>query len=450
MPAKLPISDTEFVKRKLEQNKIAQQKHRDNNKEAVNARRRELYLLKKQGKASTQITTPSPPPPIEEPEDEIHQTLDFDNDFVMPPPKAKKLNKKILLQQDVQPVRKSSRLQSKIILEPDSDDDPATYNEVIKLKKKVTNKKSYGKIKVLTLDDAIKAFKDMQDKGIIEEGTSTLKKRISDIERVIRVSKCQNIVECMNDFDKLSNQIENGTKSNGDHDVFALNVQRDMYFSLLKLSDNLDLDINPVMIEKFKLRAEKLKEQSKIKSKSKKDNIVPHYDDYTEHLAKDYGEQSKIFIVALIFDELKGCRDDFKLILTDSPNIDKTNNYIVVNGNNDIQIKINVFKTKKNYPSYDITLSSVLSDKIRNYIQQKKIKNGDLVFGKSVSNMFSLANEKMGYKSLGEGAINLLRKMLATKNHSDDLSLEEQISQARAMKHSLAAHQTYLRTNKKK
>ena len=449
MPSSLNIPDAEKLQRKLLQNKLAQAKHRELNKDAVNARRRELYNLKKQGKTQP-APTPVIVPPVNyvEPEDEIHQTLDFENDFVIPPPKAKRLNKKIVLQDDQPPVRKSNRLKGKLIIEPDSEDEK---NEIITLKKTTTKKtKSYGKIKVLTLDDAIQAFKDMQNKGIIETGTTTLKKRISDIERVIKVSNCENIVECLNDFNKLSNQIENGTSSRGKKEIYALNVQRDMYFSLLKLADNLDLDVNPEMIAKFKKRTEVLKEQSKINSKSKKDNIIPHYDDYAEQIAKDYGEDSKIFIVTLIFDELHGCRDDFNLVLTNNPNIDKLNNFIVVNGNNNIQVKINVFKTKKNYPSYDITLSSVLSDKIRNYIKQKKYKNGDLIFGKSVSNMFSVANEKMGYKSLGEGAINLLRKMLATKHHKDDLTLEEQIDQAHAMKHSLDTHKTYLRTNKKK
>ena len=489
MPNKLPISDEAMIARKRNQNKEAAQKFRDANKQQINERRRELYLLKKQGKASTQ-TTPAPVivPPVQqifdEPENEVHETLNFDDDFYMPPsppaPKAKKLNKKIVLQQDVQPVRQSSRLKKKLIIEEDSEDE---YFEIPK--KKVTKKKRPKFI--LVNDDGTEELliappktnktnkvTHLSQKEVNEflptlvnekRSESSIKTHIADMDRFYKATHCDNAVKCFNEYDdtlfKFDNYIQTSGSSKGLK--FSLNTKKGLYNTICLILDNYkNLDVSTANNEKWHSLAKAFNYKSHKQTEDNKDMEVPHLLDYTDNLNKTFGENSKLFIIFELFLELNGTRDDFDLVLVDNEDDtgNEEHNYLVLTKKGDAKIIINNFKTQRGYAKKNKTISKYLTDKIRKYIADNKIAYNKFIFGKSQSDLISKANKKMGYnqdvdaegRRISNGSINMWRKMLRTFQHEQNpnMSDEELVKLAEDMQHSAVTHNQYLRKTQKK
>jgi hypothetical protein len=117
--------------------------------------------------------------------------------------------------------------------------------------------------------------------------------------------------------------------------------------------------------------------------------------------------------------------------------------------NTRLRVVVTHYKTSSKYGIVDALLSPELSSLIKEYIEKKKLKEGDYLFGKKeLSNYVSSKNKIIG--ETGSGAINLFRKMKLTDEYeSKNLTKDERVELADKLKHSPIVQLTYLRKHRK-
>ena len=448
MPSKLDLSPADALARKLEQNRLRQIKFRNENRDTMNARRRELNQIKKQNKPALNVTKENIKLILQE-EDKI---LDFEKDFKLPPaPRAKKLNKKLIIEED-KPVKKNKKLP--LIIESDSDE------EIIMIPKKVATKK-ISKVASLTLTEVDTFIQTLQG---ISRAQSSVNIHKANMDRFFKATNCNDAVKCFNEYaetlNKLDTYIQTSGKSNGL--PFPLNTKKAMYNTICLILDNYpNLAVTKINNEKWHLLTKQFNYASHTQTEINKNMEVPHLLDYTDNVTKIFGNDSKLFILWELFIELNGTRDNFDLLLIDTKIKagNEENNYLIMPKKGNAKIIINNFKTKKGYSKKNKSISKYLTDKVRKYITDNQIQFDTLIFGKSQTDLISKSNKKMGYNQevdekgvkISNGSINMWRKMLRTFQHEQNPNMTdaELIQMAEDMQHSAVTHNQYLRKIKK-
>jgi imidazoleglycerol phosphate dehydratase HisB len=171
---------------------------------------------------------------------------------------------------------------------------------------------------------------------------------------------------------------------------------------------------------------------SVVELKEKNQTTIPTFDEYLERVLNEFGIYSREHIIVKIYQQVK-CRDDLLLIVAnDSTPLDKLTNYLVVG--EIFRVVLNDYKTIDRYGVVDIELDTELTNLLSHYMENNNIQVGDSLFNSNnISKIVSRINQKLGY--VGWGAINLIRKMLASD--TSVLPIEEQVKVARQMCHSL-------------
>lgn len=364
---------TERLEKIQELNRNRQAKFYENNKDAVNAKRRAKYALKK-----------NPSQPIQEP--------------VIPEPEP-------------EPV------QEPLVIVPK------------------TNKKKITKVtkSVLTYDDAVKKLSEMN------LPLATFNKYKDDLKRLVTITECDNILECLKKHAYIIKEVNNSKKSNGE--PYANNTIKGIYQSILFIIDNLNLNISKIKyLDQFEL--------SKIKSvddnqKKIEEEVVLPFKDYLNKVREKFGDNSKMFLISSLYDELT-VRDDFalKIINNHKDAIDDKINYILVPKKMACKIIINTYKTDKKYGVISHLCSNPLSNKIKKYITENGLKDGDYLFGnKSLTQFVSSNNPKIAVN----GGINVFRHMKITDELTSVKSPEERKALADKMRHSPNVQLKYVR-----
>jgi len=168
-------------------------------------------------------------------------------------------------------------------------------------------------------------------------------------------------------------------------------------------------------------------------------NVELHdIDDYVLRVLDKFGQNSKQYLVAKLYQESTR-RDDFQLKIIN--NISQANdnlvNYILVPTTRAVcEIINNSHKTGHVYEPLIKKLSQNLSNLIRTYITNHSLKYGDYLLGKSSLTLYvSNMSKEIG---LAGNTINTLRKMYITKFLSVPRTLEERQRIANEFGHSLA------------
>jgi hypothetical protein len=451
MPPKLDLTPADALARKNEQNRLRQLKYRTANRDAVNERRRELNKIKKQTKPALNVNQENIKLILEE--EEEHKILNFEKDFKMQPaPKAKKLNKKLIIEED-KPVKINKKLP--FIIESDSDEE-----FILKPKKKVATKKASKVISLMQKE--VDTF--LQSLQGISRSQSSVNIHKANLERFFKATNCDNAVKCFNDYNNTLNKLDTYVQTSGKSTglPFALNTKKGIYNSICLILDTYpNLSVSKINNEKWHTIAKEFNYASHTQTEVNKELEVPNLIDYTDNLKNIFGDDSKLFIVWELFIELNGARDDFDLVLVDSKNKadNEENNYLILPKKGNAIIIINNFKTKKGYLKKNKIISKYLTNKITKYITENKIENGALIFGKSQSDLISKSNKKMGYNQdvddkgikISNGSINMWRKMLRTfqQEQNPNMTDAELIKMAEDMQHSAVTHNQYLRKTKK-
>lgn len=290
--------------------------------------------------------------------------------------------------------------------------------------------------KVITYDDAVEILKSMN----LPEGTFNTYK--NDLKRFVNITGCQDVSKCLTKSSQLIKEINNSKMKSGK--PYANNTIKGIYQTILYLIDNLNLKVNKEpYANEFELR----KMKSTDDNKDKIDNeIVLPFKDYLSKVREKFGENSKMFLIASLYDELT-VRDDFqlKLIYNHKDATDDKINYILVPKLMACKITINTYKTDAKYGVIKHTCSKPLSDSIKKYIADNGLKDGDYLFGnKPLTQFVSSNNPKIDV----QGGINYFRHMKITDEVKGVTSLEERKALADKMRHSPNTQLAYMRKHK--
>jgi hypothetical protein len=382
------MNDTELLAKFREQNRLRQSAFYEKNKEAVNARRRMKY---KTLKSKNELAEEKEPELAFEPEPE-------------PEPE---------LQPEPQP-------------EPPKE----------KMKPTRLNKNS------LTYDKIVSKLKEI----IPVQGT--FNKYKNDIKRVMQITGCNDIIACLKKSKEIIDYINNSIKPNKEEiEPYAVNSKKSMYQSILVVIDKLKLKIDKEPYSnQFEIYKIKSDDEGKIKNK----NIVysvPSFQKYLEEVKNRFGEDSKMYLIARLYDELT-IRDDYvlKIVSTEKQAVSDDINYLVVKKSNCV-IVINTYKTEKHFGVIKHTCSPSLNLLIRKYIANNPPSNY-LLGDKKLSSFLTRNNKYLNIK----GGVNLLRQMKASEetkkideNINKDMNAEEKKKLADSMRHSANSQSKYLR-----
>ena len=289
---------------------------------------------------------------------------------------------------------------------------------------------------IINYEDAILKLKDRN------LATATYNKYKDDLKRLVEITGCQDIFKCLKKHKQIIKDVNNSKKKNGE--PYSNNTIKGIYQSILYVIDNLNLNVDKKpYLHEFEIR--KITSVDDNKNKIENEIVLP-FKDYISKVREKFGEDSKMFIIASLYDELT-VRDDFalKIISNHKDATDDKINYLLVPKLMACKITINTYKTDKKYGVIKHTCSKPLSNAIKKYIAENGLKVGDYLFGnKPLTQFVSSNNPKIGI----QGGVNLFRHMKITDELKSVKTPEERKELADKMRHSPVTQLAYLRKHK--
>ena len=305
--------------------------------------------------------------------------------------------------------------------------------------------------------DKITDFLNKQD---LTAGTR--KTRIDDTKRFLgKLTSCTELIECLQDPDKILNELKQAKKSNGT--TYSDNTLKIGIQTILYLIDNypplkiITKDIKDKYLEFYEVM--KVKNQMKVENEKDTDEVF-NFDDMLRKVKKKYKENSVEYLLMLLYHEFT-VRDNFsKLIIkdlsvNDDPETTKRNIFIYDSENEDLinpVIEISNYKTVSKYGTlkFELKKKTKLRYLILDYIEKKRLKHGDGIFGKSAS------LNKMVVKILSSVGINtknginaLRQSKITTEFNKKKITAKERLELSKRMGHSPVTQVNYLRNLKK-
>ena len=241
------------------------------------------------------------------------------------------------------------------------------------------------------------------------------------------------------------NLIETGKQTKNPTQDYSLNTKKGLFQIIVWLIDNLQIPLTAFKIKIYKKKFEEYKIKStdltEEKITNELDSVIP-YKEYINKIKTKFGEDSKEFLLASLYNELT-VRDDFYnlIIKQDNNNLSDDNNYIIVNDKKS-KIILNQYKSREKYKTINHTVSSVLDKLIKNYIKNKNLKIDDTLFGKTpLTKIIGTMNRAVDI----EGSINTLRHIKVSDELRGVKDVEKRQQLAAIMLHSPATQQKYIR-----
>ena len=292
-----------------------------------------------------------------------------------------------------------------------------------------------------TYDKIVKQLKTVK-----YDSQSTLKKYIENFKTIVKIldinSYSKFIKFIVNNPDEVIKKFESATYGKNKKS-YSLNSIRDYINLIAFYIDKLKIPINSEDKETYTDMAAILVAQSHRQTEKNKDKEVPPINDYVDNVAKQYGKNSMNHLIVMLLVATYG-RDDLNLNVVKSilqSNKDLSLNYLVLEDDK-ITVIINEFKTSKKYGQKKLVLDDALAQQVQNYIDKKHIQYGDLMFPKlRLSQTISAINKKLGYT--GDGAINLIRKMVNSDKYLDEnITPYDELQIAKKIGHSYDSQST--------
>ena len=308
-------------------------------------------------------------------------------------------------------------------------------------KSKKNNKKQSTTKTIITYADAVAKLTQFRTENvIISDGT--LKKYKEDLKRFVTITGCDDISECLKKSHLIIPEINNSKKKNGE--PYSTNTLKSVYQSILFIIDNLHLDIDKKPYEK-EYEIAILQSNDENAEKKETEEVLP-FKVYLEKAKAKWGETSKMYLIASLYDELT-VRDDFQLKIVSNVNdmTDDKANYLLVPKSGNLKITINTYKTETKYGVINHTCSKTLSSQIRKYMKDNNLRIGDYLFGnKKLTQFVSSQNPYIGIK----GGVSLFRNMKVSDELKTIKTPEQRLALAEKMKHSPVSQLWYLRKQK--
>ena len=305
--------------------------------------------------------------------------------------------------------------------------------------------------------DKITDFLNKQD---LTAGTR--KTRIDDTKRFLgKLTSCTELIECLKDPEEILKELKQAKKSNGTN--YSDNTLKIGIQTILYLIDNypplkiITKDIKDKYLEFYEVM--KVKNQMKVENEKDTDEVF-NFDDMLRKVKKKYKENSVEYLLMLLYHEFT-VRDNFsKLIIkdlsvNDDPETTKRNIFIYDSQNEDLinpVIEISNYKTVSKYGTlkFELKKKTKLRYLILDYIEKKRLKHGNGIFGKSASlnKMVSKILSSVGINT--KNGINALRQSkITTEFNKKKITAKERLELSKRMGHSPVTQVNYLRNLKK-
>jgi len=270
--------------------------------------------------------------------------------------------------------------------------------------------------------------------SLLGESDGNKKIRISNMKSIINILKPVNYKEFIKALKCRPNQTIKLIKSYQykPNKTYAQNTLIALYKAVLFYFEKFKIKVTPTSKTKYEDAIQIYDAIAIVELKEKNQTTIPTFDEYLERVLNEFGIYSREHIIVKLYQQVK-CRDDLLLIVANaSTPLDKLTNYLVVG--EIFRVVLNDYKTIDRYGVVDIELDTELTNLLEHYMENHNIQVGDCLFNSNnISKIISRVNQKLGY--VGHGAINLIRKLLATD--ASVLPIEGQVKVAREMGHSL-------------
>lgn len=306
---------------------------------------------------------------------------------------------------------------------------------------------STGAIDLAVVEKAIDTIK-----GILPQDGSKTKCKL-DMRVIFRLTGCKNLLECLKNTKKISNDIITGKQLMKPSKTYAISSVRDMFTSIVRLIDHYPrmqgkfskevVDYYHNKMQEYKLKTNRQQDE-RIEDLARS---VQHYNDFLiPEIEKKFGKDSKQFLViGMLFPEVP-LRDNYKAlrVVNDEQEAEQTpDNCIIIPAKGPATIFIKDYKTVEKYGKVKGELSLPLSDALRKY--RSKNSRSEYLFGKSPLTAFigKTLDAVIGEENNRFGAFNYLRQSWISSQ--GEMTDEEKVILARAMGHSPAAQMKYFR-----
>lgn len=280
---------------------------------------------------------------------------------------------------------------------------------------------------------------------------STLKKYIDDLSTIVRLLDTNNLNNALKKSKDIIKKLKSFKSNKGS--PYSINSLKGFIQAILFLISNYDLGISDKEIKTYTDYFDELKLSSSINvtKKQEEEEEVILFDEYLDLVKEHFGELSKEYLVASVYNEVT-CRDDLghlRIVYTKKETDDEDHNFLILPRSNTLAtIVLNAYKTSDKYGTITTQLSKKLTDLIRAYTSKNDIKYDQYLFGASplLSALVGKINSSVGVR----GSINTLRQMkvseFLTKEHINDV--DKRIAVGKILGHSPITSLKYLRTVK--
>ena len=297
------------------------------------------------------------------------------------------------------------------------------------------------------LPSVIQALQDATD----FKSEMTRKNYISGMKQIFRITNCPTLQKCLVNYEKIKKSIEEGLQVNGK--VYSLNSKKSFFQAIVYAIDHLHIPLADATKEKYRVIMQLYVGNSKKQTDKRKTDptyAVMTYSMYMNKIKAEFGEKSKQFLIASLYNEVT-VRDDFNLEIVSSERevTAGTQNYLVVPRlvKNNCTVVIQSYKTDKKYGVIKVKTSTVLSKQIREWMVTNNLTDGNKLFpNKTLSDFVSTMNKSIGAMT---GGINYIRQSKITEVLSRQVMTDEdKIIFSRRMAHSPMAQMKYVRSLK--
>jgi hypothetical protein len=160
-----------------------------------------------------------------------------------------------------------------------------------------------------------------------------------DFERLHKITNCEDYLKCFKKPPLMFKQLEDAKKENGK--PYSINTLKAAVQTILFIIDHFELNTK-VKKDAFRDKFEALKIRSLEHNAEKqaKEKVLP-FQEYLSKVKDTFGEDSKMYVIARMYDELT-VRDDFVLKIIHRLNEnDGVTNYIVIPQSRTKNVKLN-------------------------------------------------------------------------------------------------------------
>ena len=271
---------------------------------------------------------------------------------------------------------------------------------------------------------------------------------VSSLKRLHGIVKGDDYLDVIRNTESLIEKINNSKMDNGKD--YSINTKKLLLQLIVYLIDVLNMKVNKKAIDaihnQFDLYKIKSSDENAKKIESKETLTMT---DYLKLVRSKFGEKGKMTILASLYNFMT-VRDDFNnLIIVKTKKeftADKEKNFIAIPMNGVCTIRINSYKTDKQYGVITEQLPLELSNLIRSYVLENSLVEGDSLFGNNIAIFISKQHKKIGV----DGAINEIRHIkISDELGKMDLTAEDKLELANKMKHSPITQLKYNRLTKK-